>query len=160
MNKLSICIWFDGQIEEAARYYTGVFKDSKFLNESKFLGEAPGGKKEGEPLVCELEIMGINFQLLNGGNFFKVSEAVSFVVNCENQEEVDYYWEKLSHVKESEQCGWCKDRFGVSWQIVPKQLTQLMNSNDIDQNKRVWKAMMEMKKLSIADLEKAARGAE
>ena len=156
-NKLSICLWFDGRVSEAAEFYTVIFKDSKNLLASKFLAEAPGNRHTGDELVSEIEINGMKVQLLNGGPMFKQSEAFSFVVNCEDQAQVDFYWEKLIEGGGSEsQCGWLKDKFGVSWQVVPKQLMVLMSTSDKNKNKKVFEAMMKMKKIIIADLESAA----
>ena len=159
-NKLSICLWFDGRVGEAAKFYTGIFNDSNFsskiLNQSEFPDEAPGDRHTGDELVYEIEINGMKVQLLNGGPMFKQSEAFSFVVNCEDQTEVDFYWEKLLEGGKESQCGWLKDKFGVSWQIIPKQLGKLMSGADKAKNKRVFDAMMKMKKIIVADLEKAS----
>lgn len=138
MNKVTPFLWFDNNAKEAAEYYVSVFKNSKINDEN--------------PMITSFELDGQNFIALNGGPEYKFTEAVSFFVNCENQEEVDYYWEKLSADPSSEKCGWCKDKFGLSWQIIPKQLGELMGK---DKSGKVMQAMLKMKKLVVADLEKA-----
>lgn len=156
-NKLSICLWFDGRVSEAAKFYTELFKNSQTLENSKFVVDAPGDRHVGDEMVSEIEINGVKVQLLNGGPMFKQSEAFSFVVDCDGQDEVDFYWDKfIGAGGEESQCGWLKDQFGVSWQIVPKQLKELMSSGDKEQTKRVFAAMMKMKKIIVADLERAA----
>lgn len=156
MNKLALCLWFNGQIEEAANFYTSVFKDSRIVKISKYVTETPGGQKPGEPMLAELEINGMQIQLLNGGNFFKLSEAVSLVVSCEDQSEVDYYWEKLIEGGGEESvCGWLKDKYGVSWQIVPKRLIEFTTGEDVEKAKKVFEVMMKMKKINIAQIEEA-----
>ena len=114
-------LWFDTEAEEAAKYYTSIFKNSKIDKVSYYpkVGQEIHGKEPGSVMTVEFNLDGQKFLALNGGPHFKFNEAISFVVNCENQKEVDYYWEKLSKVPEAEQCGWCKDKFGLSWQIVP-----------------------------------------
>ncbi len=155
MNKITTCLWFDGGIEEAAKFYTEVFKGSKIVNEAKFPSDAPD-RKEGEAMVSELEIGGARIMLLNGGSVFKQSEAASLIIDCEDQAEVDYYWEKLIEGGGQEsQCGWLKDKFGVSWQVTPKMLTELTYGSDKEKAKKAFEAMMSMKKIIIADLEKA-----
>ena len=148
-------MWFDGGVEEAAKFYTEIFKNSKIISKEKSPSDNPS-TKAGEVLVVEIELEGIKIQLLNGGSYFKLSEAASLVVNCEDQKEVDYYWEKLiSGGGQESQCGWLKDKFGVSWQIVPKQLGELMSGPDKEKSKKVFNAMMKMKKIIVADLENA-----
>ena len=155
MAKITPNLWFDTQAEEAAKYYTSVFKNSKIGNVSRYGKEGFEVHKmpEGTAMTVEFELDGMQFLALNGGPVFKFNEAVSFVVNCEDQDEVDYYWEKLSAVPESEQCGWCKDKFGLSWQIIPKQLGELMSSPDKQKAGRAMQTMLKMKKIVIADLE-------
>jgi predicted 3-demethylubiquinone-9 3-methyltransferase (glyoxalase superfamily) len=139
-------LWFNNNAEEAVEFYLGVFPNSRRVGELR-TAESPSGKA----LTVAFELDGLRFTALNGGPHFKFNEAVSFVVRCDSQEEVDYYWEKLSAGGSDGQCGWLKDRFGLSWQIVPKQLPELLR------NQKAMDAMMGMKKLDIAELERAAR---
>jgi predicted 3-demethylubiquinone-9 3-methyltransferase (glyoxalase superfamily) len=146
------CLWFDNQAEEAARFYTSVFKDSG-IDQITYYGREGyeiHGQKEGTVLTVEFHINGQQFTALNGGPVFHFSEAVSFHVFCDTQEEIDSYWEKLSAVPESEQCGWLKDKYGVSWQIVPVVLKELLS--DPSRSERVMKAFLPMKKFDIAAL--------
>jgi predicted 3-demethylubiquinone-9 3-methyltransferase (glyoxalase superfamily) len=138
-------LWYDGQAEEAANFYASVFKNSKIHSVS--------------PMVVDFELEGLRFTALNGGPMFKFTEAVSFVIHCDTQEEVDYYWHKLTSTGGQESmCAWLKDKYGLSWQIVPKQLIELMNDKDPAKAKRVIDAMLKMRKIIIADLEKAHKG--
>lgn len=161
MQKIVPSLWFDNNAEEAMNYYVSVFKNSKincvdyYPDES--LDEHFKGMS-GKVINGEFELNGQKFICLDGGPIFKFNEAISFTVECEDQAEVDYYWEKLSAVPESEQCGWCKDKFGLSWQIVPKQLGELMQGDDREGVKRVTMAMMKMHKLNVAELEAAYAG--
>jgi predicted 3-demethylubiquinone-9 3-methyltransferase (glyoxalase superfamily) len=160
MSKITNCLWFDNQAEDAANYYVSFFPNSK-IKETLHYDEASAkvsGMPEGSVLTVSFDLDGQEFLGLNGGPAFKFSEAISFVVNCEDQAEVDKYWEKLSAVPESEQCGWCKDKFGVSWQVVPKILNELLMNPDKQKAGRVMQAMLEMKKLDVAKLEEAAGG--
>lgn len=160
MQKLTTCLWFDNEAEEAARFYTSVFKNSKIAGMDKY-GEATQevtDKPPGSVMTVEFELEGQKFIALNGGPEFKFTEAISFVINCETQEELDYYWEKLSAVPESEQCGWLKDKFGVSWQVVPTVLNELIGGPDNERSERAMKAMLQMKKLDINLLKKAYEG--
>jgi predicted 3-demethylubiquinone-9 3-methyltransferase (glyoxalase superfamily) len=161
MNKLAINLWFDSQAEEAANFYTSIFKDSKITNTTHYgnAGQEVTKQKPGTVMTVDFEINGLKVVALNGGPFFKFNEAISIVIYCDTQEEIDEYWEKMSVVPESEQCGWLKDKFGVSWQVVPTQMDAMMNSEDTAANERVMTAMLKMKKLVIADLE-AARDAQ
>lgn len=157
MQKFTTCLWFDNEAEEAAQFYTSVFKNSKIAGMDNY-GEATQevtDKPPGSVMTVEFELEGQKFLALNGGPEFKFTEAISFVINCETQEEVDYYWEKLSAVPESEQCGWLKDKYGVSWQVVPTVLNDLFRGGDNKQSERVMKAMLQMKKLDISLLKKA-----
>lgn len=160
-NKIVPSLWFDMNAEEAMNYYVGVFKNSKINHIDYYPDEALSehfkGMK-GKVINGEFELNGQRFICLDGGPYFKFNEAISFTIECEDQEEIDHYWEKLSHVKESEQCGWCKDKFGVSWQIVPKKLNELMRSGDAEAAKRVTLAVMASKKFNIAELEAAYKG--
>ena len=156
MQKITPFLWFDNQAEEAMNFYVSVFKNAKVKEVSRFEGTAP----EGNPnlLVGTIELEGLEITLMNAGPMFKLTEAFSLVVNCETQEEVDYYWEKLSAGGEIQQCGWLKDQFGVSWQIVPTALPRLVSDPDKAKASRVMEAMMQMVKLDVAKLEAAARG--
>ena len=155
-QKITPFLWFDDQAEEAAQFYTSIFKNSKILNVSRY-GEAGPGQK-GSVMVVSFQLEGQQFTALNGGPRFKFSEAFSFVVNCENQQEIDHYWTKLtSNGGQESQCGWLKDKFGFSWQIVPTALGKLM-SGDPQKANRVMHALLQMKKLDIATLEEASAG--
>lgn len=160
-QKITTCLWFDGQAEEAADFYTSVFKHSK-LGDKSYYDDASSkisGQPKGSVLVKEFEIEGRQFMALNGGPHFKFNEAISLVVNCEDQKEVDYFWDTFTkNGGEESQCGWVKDRYGLSWQITPKAMGKLMSSADAEGRERVMAAMLKMKKLIIADLEKAAAG--
>lgn len=159
MKKISTNLWFENQAEEAARYYTSIFKNSKIGRISYYGKEGYDihGMKEGTVMTIEFELEGKEYVGLNGGPVFKFNEAVSFIVNCENQEEIDYYWDKLKAGgdEKSQQCGWLKDKFGLSWQIVPTMLADLYNGTDQQRADRVMKAMLQMKKLDIAKLQAA-----
>lgn len=147
--------------EEAINYYTTVFPNSQITSLQYYpegVQEGPMKGMEGKILTGIFELDGQRFMALDGGPIFKFNESVSFVVDCETQEEIDHYWEKLSAVSESEQCGWCKDKFGVSWQITPTVLGKMMADQDPEKVARVTNAFMEMKKLDIAQLEKAYAG--
>ena len=150
------CLWFDGQAEEAAKFYVSLFPDSLIDKVVKAPADFPSGKK-GDVLVVDFTLMGRKFSGLNGGPYFKFNEAVSFTIPCENQAEVDRYWKALSAVPESEQCGWVKDRYGLSWQIVPTMLYRLLADPDRAKAGRVMEAMLKMKKLDIVALERAAQ---
>jgi predicted 3-demethylubiquinone-9 3-methyltransferase (glyoxalase superfamily) len=154
MQKITPCLWFDDQAEEAVNYYVSTFENGKIGNTARYDAASAkvSGRPEGSVLTMEFELDGQKFLALNGGPLFKFSEAVSFIVDCADQKEVDYYWSKLSAHPESEQCGWCKDKFGVSWQVVPKQLGELLATG----NPKVMEAMLSMKKIDVAALQKAA----
>lgn len=160
MQKIVPFLWFDSRAEEAANFYVGIFKNSKILSVSRYgeEGKEIHGRPAGSVMVVEFEIEGQHFSALNGGPYFKISEAVSFVIDCADQDEVDYYWTKLSAVPESEQCGWLKDKFGVSWQVVPRRLNELMADPDKAKAGRVMNAMLKMKKLDVAGLQAAYDG--
>ena len=151
MHKISPHLWFDTQARDAAEFYASVFKDSK-INSIETITGTPSGDCD----IVDMDILGMNFQFISAGPYFKFNEAVSFIIHCDDQAEVDYYWEKLSAVPESEQCGWLKDKFGLSWQIIPTAMGELMTSGDDAQRGRVTQAMLKMKKLDIAELEAAA----
>ena len=159
MQKISPCLWFDDQGEEAAKFYTSIFKDSKIGDVTRYgkEGYEIHGREEGTVMTVEFEIEGKKFLALNGGPIFKFNEAISFQVYCETQEEVDYYWEKLSAGgdEKAQQCGWLKDKYGVSWQIVPTILIKMLKDKDSEKSQRVMKAMLQMHKLDISTLKKA-----
>jgi predicted 3-demethylubiquinone-9 3-methyltransferase (glyoxalase superfamily) len=159
-HKITPCLWFDTQAEDAAKFYVGVFKNSRIVSVSRFpdAGKAVHGKDAGSAMVVEFEIEGQTFTALNGGPQFTFDEAVSFQVMCESQDEIDYYWSKLTAGGGQEsQCGWLKDKFKLSWQIVPSIVPQLM-AGDPARAGRVMNAFMKMKKLDIATLQRAADG--
>ena len=155
---LAPCLWFDGQAEEAARFYVSLFPDSKVVTVARAAADNPSTRK-GDVLAVDFTLSGQPFKGLNGGPYFKFNEAVSFVIPCDDQAEVDRYWKALSAVPTSEQCGWVKDKFGLSWQIVPKVLYHMLSDADSASAGRVMEAMLRMKKLDIAALERAARKA-
>jgi predicted 3-demethylubiquinone-9 3-methyltransferase (glyoxalase superfamily) len=161
-SKIAPCLWFDSQAEEAAKFYTGIFPGSKIVATSRYgeAGQEVHGQKPGTVMTVAFEIEGQSFVALNGGPVFKFNEAISFQIMCENQEEVDHYWSKLSADgdEKAQQCGWLKDRFGVSWQVVPRVLPELLMDPDPGKSQRTMNAMLKMKKLDIAQLEQAASG--
>lgn len=161
MQKIAPSLWFNNNAEEAMNYYVSVFKNSKIVSIDRYPDESldPHFKDmSGKVINGHFVLDGMHFLCLDGGPTFKFNEAVSFTISCMDQKEVDYYWLRLSHVLEAEQCGWCKDKFGVSWQIVPKQLGELMHGDDPEGVGRVTKAMMKMKKLDVAKLQAAYAG--
>src|SRR6266851_3639191 len=147
------CLWFDGQAKEAARFYVSIFPDSHVDKVVEAPADSPSGKK-GDVLSVDFTLMGRKFSGLNGGPYFKFNEAVSFTVPCESQTEVDRYWKALSAVPEAEQCGWVKDRYGLSWQIVPTMLPALLGDANPARAKRAFESMMQMKRIDIASLER------
>lgn len=152
-QRVTPMLWFDNQAEEAANYYVSIFKNSKVTNVSRYGDTGPGPK--GSVMVAEFELDGQQFTALNGGPRFKFTEAISLVVNCENQEEVDYYWEKLSGDGGQEVvCGWLKDKYGLSWQVVPVRAFELLS--DPATSDRVMAAVMEMTKIELSKIEQAA----
>lgn len=154
MQKITNCLWFDTQAEEAVRFYTSIFKNSKILETARYTEAGPG--QPGSVMTIRFQIEGQEFLALNGGPDFKFNEAVSFIVNCQDQAEVDYYWSKLTaDGGEEVQCGWLKDKFGVSWQITPTILPELIRDPRVANN--VIKAMLKMVKLDIAALQAAAK---
>jgi len=156
MQKITPFLWFDNNAEEAMNFYTSVFKNSKIVKVTRYPDSVPA--RTGTVLTGTMQIEGQEFVLLNGGPQFKFTEAISFVVNCENQEEVDYYWNKLTADGGSEvECGWLKDKFGLCWQIVPTILFKLLGDPDRDKAKRAMDAMMKMKKIDIETLKRAAQ---
>jgi predicted 3-demethylubiquinone-9 3-methyltransferase (glyoxalase superfamily) len=159
MKNITPCLWFDSNAEEAVKFYTSIFKNSKIGNITRY-GEAGfefHRKPAGTVMTMEFELNGQVFTALNGGPIFKFTEAISFQVNCESQEEVDYYWAKLSEGgdEQAQQCGWLKDKIGVSWQIVPTVLAKLLVDKDTKKSQRVMNALLQMKKLDIERLQQA-----
>jgi predicted 3-demethylubiquinone-9 3-methyltransferase (glyoxalase superfamily) len=154
MPEITSCLWFDTEGEEAATFYTSVFPNSRIVDVA-YYGSA-GPRPEGTVMTVSFELDGHRFVALNGGPDFTFSEAVSFQVDCKTQEEVDSYWSKLSAGGEEGPCGWLKDRFGLSWQIVPTRLTELLGDPDQERSQRVMAAMLTMKKIEIDELERAA----
>ena len=159
MQKITPCLWFDSNAEEAVNFYTAIFNHSKIGNISRYgeAGHEIHGKPAGTVLTVEFELDGQAFTALNGGPVFKFNEAISFQVSCDSQGEVDYYWEKLSEGgdKKAQQCGWLKDKFGVSWQIVPTVLGKMLQDKDTGKSERVMKALLQMQKIDIARLRQA-----
>ena len=156
MQKTTPCLWFDTQAEEAAQFYASVFPDSE-VGKVTHYGEAGPGPV-GSAMTVTFRLLGQEYLGLNGGPQFKFSEAVSFIVNCETQDEVDYYWDELSNGGKPGPCGWLTDRFGLSWQVVPTALERLADDPDPEVARRVTEAMLKMGKLIIADLQKAQDG--
>ena len=156
MKGIDPFLWFDSNAEEAVNFYTSIFPHSKVLSVSRY-GEAGPGPK-GTVMVVKFQLAGQNFIALNGGPRFQLNPAVSLVVNCESQKEVDEFWEKLSAGGEKVQCGWLKDKFGLSWQVVPTALEKMMSDSDPAKSNRVMKAMLQMVKLDIAELKRAYEG--
>src|SRR6266508_3846159 len=156
MQKITPFLWFDNNAEEAAKFYTSIFKKSKIARISRYGDAGPGPKNT--VMVVDFELEGQQFVALNGGPQFKFTEAISFVVNCETQKEVDYFWGKLLAGGQESQCGWLKDKFGLSWQIVPTVLNDMLEDPDPARSQRVMKAMLQMKKIDIPTLEKAYKG--
>jgi predicted 3-demethylubiquinone-9 3-methyltransferase (glyoxalase superfamily) len=156
MQKIAPFLWFDGKAEEAAEFYTSVFKNSKMLHIARH-GEAGPGPK-GTVMMATFQIEGQEFMALNGGPTYTFSPAISFFVNCETQAEVDELWDKLSAGGREVQCGWLQDKYGVSWQIIPKALMELMKDKDPVKSQRVFKAMLQMTKIDIEGLKRAYRG--
>jgi len=159
MQKITPCLWFDSNAEEAVNFYTSIFKNSKIGNISRY-GEAGyeiHGKPAGTVLTIEFELNGQAFTALNGGPVFKFNEAISFQVNCQSQEEIDYYWGKLSEGgdEKAQQCSWLKDKYGLSWQIVPTVLSGMLQDKDARKSERVMEALLKMKKIDIKTLNQA-----
>jgi predicted 3-demethylubiquinone-9 3-methyltransferase (glyoxalase superfamily) len=150
MQKITPCLWFDGQAEDAANFYVSIFKNSRITAVSRYGDAGPGPK--GSVMTVAFELDGQSFTGLNGGPMFKFTEAISMIVNCETQNEVDHYWGKLSAGGKTQQCGWLKDKFGVSWQIVPTALVELMCDKDPAKSQRAMQAMLQMTKIDIARL--------
>jgi predicted 3-demethylubiquinone-9 3-methyltransferase (glyoxalase superfamily) len=160
--QITPCLWFDDQAEEAARFYTGIFRNSKITNVSRYgeAGHEIHGRPAGSVMTVAFELNGQAFTALNGGPVFKFNEAISLQVPCDTHEEVDYYWNMLSEGgdKQAQQCGWLKDKYGVSWQVFPEILVEMMNDADKKKSGRVMEAMLRMKKIDIGELQRAYAG--
>jgi predicted 3-demethylubiquinone-9 3-methyltransferase (glyoxalase superfamily) len=154
MQTITPFLWFDGKAEEAMNFYVSIFKNAGVVSVTRYGDAGPGPK--GTVMTTAFRLDGQNFVALNGGPQFTFTPAISFVVNCDTQEEVDHYWEKLSEGGEPNQCGWLTDKYGLSWQIVPRVLPQLLQDTDAAKSKRVMAAMLQMKKLDIGRLKQAA----
>jgi predicted 3-demethylubiquinone-9 3-methyltransferase (glyoxalase superfamily) len=162
IQKITPCLWFDEQAEEAAKFYTSIFKNSRIVSMTRYgeAGHEVHGRPAGTVMTVAFELDGHAFTALNGGPLFKFNEAISFQVSCETQEELDYYWDKLSAGgdKQAQQCGWLKDKYGVSWQVFPTVLLEMINDADAEKSQRVMKAMLQMKKMDIETLKRAYDG--
>jgi predicted 3-demethylubiquinone-9 3-methyltransferase (glyoxalase superfamily) len=156
MQKITPFLWFDGQAEEAMKFYVSIFKDSKIGSVTRYGSAGPGRK--GTVMSATFQIEGQDFYALNGGPMFKFSPAISFFVNCKTQKEVDALWKKLSKGGQTQRCGWLQDKFGVSWQIIPTVLTKLLSDSDKEKSARVMQAMMQMDKIDIEGLKLAYKG--
>jgi len=157
MQKITPCLWFDDQAEKAVKFYASIFKNSKIKSITRYSEDAAkvSGRPKGSVLTVAFQLAGQEFLALNGGPIFKFTEAVSFIVNCETQAEVDRLWEKLSEGGEKGQCGWLKDKYGLSWQIVPTILSKMLQDKDARKSERVMSALLQMKKLDIKTLKQA-----
>jgi predicted 3-demethylubiquinone-9 3-methyltransferase (glyoxalase superfamily) len=149
-------LWFDGQAEEAANFYVDIFEDAKILNVAKYPEGSPG--EAGTVMTVEFELNGVRFVGIHGGPQLKFDEAVSFQIDCEDQAEVDYFWDRLTDGGEESQCGWLRDRFGLSWQVVPRGMEVVFNDPDPEKAQRAMAAMMKMRKIDVAALRAAAEG--
>lgn len=162
LQKISPCLWFDHQAEDAARFYTAIFRNSRIVNITHYgeAGHEIHGRPAGSVLTVVFELDGQAFTALNGGPIFQFNEAISLQVFCEDQAEIDYFWEKLSEGgdKNAQQCGWLKDKFGLSWQVVPIGVSEMLSSSDYEKSERVMTALLQMKKLDIAQLQQAYTG--
>ena len=160
MQRITPFLWFNNQAEQAVRFYTSIFKNSKIGKIARYdeAGEKVAGRPAGSVMTVEFQLEGQKYVGLNGGPHFKFSEAVSFIVNCENQEEVDHFWSKLSAGGEESRCGWLKDKFGLSWQVVPIVLIEMLADKDVAKAKRVTHALLQMDKIHIPTLKKAYDG--
>jgi predicted 3-demethylubiquinone-9 3-methyltransferase (glyoxalase superfamily) len=158
VQKINPFLWFDGKAEEAANFYVSVFKESKLVNVASYGDAGPGPGPKGTAMSATFDLAGQRFIALNGGPQFKFSEAISFLINCETQLEVDELWEKLSAGGEKSRCGWLKDKYGLSWQVIPKVLGEMLQDKDPKKSQRVMQAMMQMDKIDIARLKQAYDG--
>lgn len=162
VQTITPCLWFDDQAEQAAEFYTSIFPNSRITDVSRYsdAGQDIHGKADGSVMTVAFELDGQAFTALNGGPLFKFNEAISFQIHCETQEEVDFYWEKLSEGGDpaAQQCGWLKDKFGASWQVVPAILVELLKDRDPEKSRRTTESMLKMKKIEIAELQRAHAG--
>ena len=162
IHRITPCLWFADQAEEAAAFYVSIFKNSRIVGVSRYsdVGKEIHERPAGSVMTVAFELEGQPFTALNGGPVFTFNEAVSLQINCSNQEEVDYYWEKLSKGGDpkAQQCGWLKDRYGLSWQVVPAVLQEMLKNHETPEAKRAMKAMLGMKKIDIRELERAVKG--
>jgi predicted 3-demethylubiquinone-9 3-methyltransferase (glyoxalase superfamily) len=162
VQKITPCLWFDGQAQEAAEFYIAIFRNSKIVKVVRYgeAGHDVHGKPAGTIMVVAFELDGQPFTALNGGPMFKFNEAISFQIDCETQEDVNYYWDKLSKGgdERAQQCGWLKDKYGLSWQVVPRALPEMMSDPDPAKSGRVMEAMLRMKKIDIDELKRAYAG--
>lgn len=160
MGRFTPCLWFDGDAEEAATFYASIFKDSRVKRVTRYeeAGAKASGRPEGSVMTVELELDGQGFLALNGGPEFPFTPAVSFIVNCGSQEEVDHYWDRLCDGGEPGQCGWLRDRFGVSWQVVPTALNEMLQDADAGKSRRVVEALLQMHKIDLGALQRASAG--
>ncbi|MGZ5136545.1 MAG: VOC family protein [Burkholderiales bacterium] len=161
-QKISPCLWFDDQAEQAANFYISIFKNSKIIQISRYgeVGQEVHGRAPGSVMAVAFELDGQGFTALNGGPIFKFNEAISFQIYCDTQQEVDHYWDKLSAGGDpkAHQCGWLKDKYGLSWQVVPRVLIDMITDRDAQKSQRVFGAMLQMKKIDIEKLKKAYAG--
>ena len=162
LTRISPCLWFDSEAEDAAKYYTGIFKNSKITTISRYgeAGREIHGRPPGSVMVVAFELDGVLFTGLNGGPIFKFNEAISLQVYCDTQQEIDDYWEKLGAGGDpgAQQCGWLKDKYGLSWQIVPRSMEAMFQGEATDASNRAMAAMLTMKKIDVAELDRAFRG--
>jgi predicted 3-demethylubiquinone-9 3-methyltransferase (glyoxalase superfamily) len=162
IQKITPCLWFDDQAEEAAKFYTAIFNNSKIVSMTRYgeAGHEVHGRPAGTVMTVAFELDGHAFTALNGGPMFKFNEAISLQVSCETQEELDYYWERLSEGgdREAQQCGWLKDKYGASWQVIPNVLLEMLTNPDSKKSQRVMKSMLRMKKIDIEELKRAYDG--
>ncbi|MDV7764553.1 VOC family protein [Peribacillus sp. CSMR9] len=162
IQKITTNLWFDSQAEEAAKFYTSIFENSRIGRITSYGNEGNQihGKTMGSVMTVEFELEGQTFVALNGGPQFKFTEAISFIIHCEDQKELDYYWGKLSEAgdEKAQVCGWLKDQFGVSWQIIPENLTEMVNDSNPEKSERMMKALLQMKKIDIKTLKQAYHG--
>lgn len=162
VQRISPCLWFDNEAEQAAQYYTGIFKNSRIGTITRYgkAGFETHHQPAGSVMVVAFELDGQKFTALNGGPQFKFNEAISLQVNCETQKEIDYYWEKLSPAGDpkAQQCGWLKDKFGLSWQVVPTMMGEFFKNEDSAKSQRVMEVMLRMKKIDTAELDRARAG--
>ena len=162
VNRITPCLWFDSQAEEAAQFYVGTFANSKITHIERYgeIGTEIHGGPAGSVMTVAFELDGQSFTALNGGPIFKFNEAISLQVDCESQDEVDFYWTRLSEGGDpaAQQCGWVKDKYGLSWQVVPRALLEMISDPDKAKSQRAFGAMMQMKKLDIAELKRAFEG--